>query len=123
MHTISDIAELRLHDAFESARSLSLDDLDDYQQVKKVCWPGLLGNCCRTTHDCDVQMRLGDVDEQSQTQSFSEEASDTEENCVQGQACLCCWHCWGNVGTACDSQLPSTPIYVCERSKTLHFDL
>ena len=34
MHTISDIAELRLHDAFESAPSLSLDDLDDYQQVK-----------------------------------------------------------------------------------------
>lgn len=36
MHTISDIAELRLHDAFESAPSLSLDDLDDYQQVNKV---------------------------------------------------------------------------------------
>ena len=33
MHTLSDIAELRLHDAFESAPSLSLDDLDDYQQV------------------------------------------------------------------------------------------
>ena len=32
-HTISDMAELRLHDAFESAPSLSLDDLDDYQQV------------------------------------------------------------------------------------------
>lgn len=38
MHTISDIAELRLHDAFESAPSLSLDDLDDYQQVKQGCW-------------------------------------------------------------------------------------
>ncbi len=37
MHTISDIAELRLHDAFESAPSLSLDDLDDYQQVKQGC--------------------------------------------------------------------------------------
>ena len=37
MHTISDIAELRLHDAFESAPSLSLDDLDDYQQVKQDC--------------------------------------------------------------------------------------
>lgn len=41
MHTISDIAELRLHDAFESAPSLSLDDLDDYQQVNMVCWPGI----------------------------------------------------------------------------------
>lgn len=38
MHTISDIAELRLHDAFESAPSLSLDDLDDYQQVEQGCW-------------------------------------------------------------------------------------
>ena len=37
MHTISDIAELRLHDAFESAPSLSLDDLDDYQQVERGC--------------------------------------------------------------------------------------
>ena len=33
MHTISDMADLRLHDAFESAPSLSLDDLDVYQQV------------------------------------------------------------------------------------------
>ena len=34
IHTLSDIAELRLHDAFDSAPSLSLDDLDDYQQVE-----------------------------------------------------------------------------------------
>ena len=33
MHTISDMADLRLHDAFESAPSLALDDLDVYQQV------------------------------------------------------------------------------------------
>lgn len=33
MHTISDMADLRLHDAFEAAPSLSLDDLDVYQQV------------------------------------------------------------------------------------------
>ena len=32
-HTISDMADTRLPDAFESAPSLSLDDLDDYQQV------------------------------------------------------------------------------------------
>ena len=35
IHTISDMAELRLHDAFDSAPSLSLDDLDDYQQVSR----------------------------------------------------------------------------------------
>ena len=33
MHTISNMADLRLHDAFEAAPSLSLDDLDVYQQV------------------------------------------------------------------------------------------
>ena len=33
MHTIANMADLRLHDAFESAPSLSLDDLDVYQQV------------------------------------------------------------------------------------------
>lgn len=32
-HTISDMADTRLPDAFESAPSLSLDDLDDYQHV------------------------------------------------------------------------------------------
>ena len=36
-HTISDMAETRLPDAFESAPSLSLDDLDDYQQVGLRC--------------------------------------------------------------------------------------
>lgn len=46
MHTISDIAELRLHDAFESAPSLSLDDLDEYQQVKQGRWRWQFGNCC-----------------------------------------------------------------------------
>ena len=35
-HTISDMADTRLPDAFESAPSLSLDDLDDYQQVNEA---------------------------------------------------------------------------------------
>lgn len=32
-HTISDMADTCLPDAFEAAPSLSLDDLDDYQHV------------------------------------------------------------------------------------------
>ncbi len=35
-HTISDLTEMRLNEAFESAPSVSLSDLDEYEQVSRL---------------------------------------------------------------------------------------
>ena len=68
-HTISDLTEMRLNEAFESAPSVSLSDLDEYEQVSscrfRVLYPcfALLQHAChqfagRAAH-CTQRLTLG----------------------------------------------------------------
>lgn len=61
------MADTRLPDAFESAPSLSLDDLDDYQQVKAVMCTSHCDQCVMPRSDAtacwhSVQLHVGEID-------------------------------------------------------------
>ena len=53
-HTISDLTEMRLNEAFESAPSVSLSDLDEYEQVSRLPAAAAQESCPHLPCSCSM---------------------------------------------------------------------